>query len=186
MSDVMDPETMEEPLLSQVAPVDQERLVLEDDTIEKWRKRADGQIYSLVRVFCSMAALTVLGILWICLVTIVDYDDIGMPLPVDEFLTYVGGVIVVSAVISVCAQRIIERNREIAVDDDCKDAKKRREDDNRCQFWSLFLFISALLFTLVMILCSITGVERHVEPGNHHFFYPPNYREVYLPLDERE
>ena len=87
MSDVLDPGTMEETLLSaslesdfgffQEAPVDQESLVLvEDNTSEEWRKQAHGQIDSLVRVFCSMAILAALGIIWVCLITIVSYEDI--------------------------------------------------------------------------------------------------------------
>jgi hypothetical protein len=101
-----------------------------------------------------MAVLAVLGILWIFLVTSVDYyDDFDTPLLVDEFLTYArfGWTIVASLVLSVlslCVQQIIERNRET----ECRDANKRgREDDNRCHFWAPFFLVSALLFTLQMI-----------------------------------
>lgn len=163
MSDILDPDTMKVPLLSQEVPIDPESLVIEDDTSEKWRKRANAQIDSLARVFCSIAVLAILGIIWVCFVTIVNYEEGLWPIDGIAILVYFGGALVFSTVLSVFVQRRIQKNEETAVVDDCKDAKKKRKDEKRRRLVALWFFFVALWIVFRMILDSVSNMQ-----GPHH------------------
>jgi Flp pilus assembly protein TadB len=146
MSDTLDAESAETPLLDtphEAPPVWIINLVVEDES-EKWQKRANDHINLLTHVIYSVAALAVLAALWVCLLA---WSNIG------GFLIYLGGIFVVSAVLSVIAQQRMKK--DTSLHNDSKEAKKGLQDDNKCQLWALFLVFSAYSITLMLILYSI-------------------------------
>jgi hypothetical protein len=102
MSDTLDAESAETPLLDtphEAPPVWITNLVVEDES-EKWQKRANDHINLLTHVVYSVASLAVLAAIWVCLLA---WSNIG------GFLIHLGGMFVVSAVLSVIAQQRIKR-----------------------------------------------------------------------------
>jgi len=128
---------------------------------EQWRLRANGQIDSLACLFSSIAILALLGILLICVYSFLFYyDEIGLRLEGKATATYITVTIVLSAVGAVYVQRRIQRNQ--VADDDCKEGKKRQEQENQRRLVALFFAFLASLITLQMIWCSISH-QRTVE-----------------------
>lgn len=167
----------DEPLLSQQAPdpVFIQNLDLEDDT-EKWRKRADIQMASLGRAFWSVAILSVIGILCVVCVTLIDLDAKldakGMPKLFQEILTETVWVLVAAAALAVNVHHRTNKSEQYN-DGDCKDSKKRQQDDNRMRLLALFLFFSALLIALTMIWYSISDsiTADDLEPFSRSMMY---------------
>lgn len=166
---------LEEPLLSDI-PTNQDKDINADE-LEEFQKRANSQIDAIARLFWSIALVAALGILF-CVVAMFDYKSDGLlNLSGAEWCTYIVGVIVSSAVLALYVQRRIE-NSMTYVDDDCKECKKKMQEDSRRRLLALFLIFVALLFGLMMILGCFYGFRGsdEVEYGENVSNLPPFLR----------